>query len=146
MATELKSLKIDRNKRRDGGAGGSSWATRWIITGVALFALLGIGNFVYGRLNSALEVETVRARSIAPATAAAEGDVILNATGYIVAAHKIELASKVVGRVAWIGVEKGDKVQQGQVLVRLEDDEYKAQVEQAQGGARAICRPSWRRR
>jgi HlyD family secretion protein len=43
------------------------------------------------------------------------------------------VASKVVGRVAWIGVEKGDHVEQGQVLVRLEDDEYRAQVQQAQG-------------
>jgi HlyD family secretion protein len=59
--------------------------------------------------------------------------VILNATGYIVAAHRIELASKVVGKVSWIGVEKGDRVKQDQVLVRLEDDEYRAQLQQAQG-------------
>jgi HlyD family secretion protein len=59
--------------------------------------------------------------------------VLLNATGYVMAAHKIELASKVVGRVAWVGVEMGDKIRQGQVLVRLEDDEYRARVAQAQG-------------
>jgi HlyD family secretion protein len=35
--------------------------------------------------------------------------------------------------VAWIGVEKGDKVQQGQVLVRLEDQEFRAQVTEAHG-------------
>jgi HlyD family secretion protein len=78
-------------------------------------------------------VTTVRARSISAAAAAAQGSVILNATGYVVAAHKIQLASKVVGKVAWIGVEKGDRVKQGQVLVRLEDDEYKAQVQQGRG-------------
>jgi RND family efflux transporter MFP subunit len=39
----------------------------------------------------------------------------------------------VIGKVAWIGVEKGDRVTQGQVLVRLEDDEYRAQVQQATG-------------
>jgi HlyD family secretion protein len=50
-----------------------------------------------------------------------------------VAHHKIELASKVIGKVAWIGVEKGDPVKEGQVLVRLEDDEYRAQLQQAQG-------------
>jgi HlyD family secretion protein len=50
-----------------------------------------------------------------------------------VAAHRIEVASKVVGRVAWIGVEKGDKVKAGQVLVRLEDDEYRAQLDQMKG-------------
>ena len=49
------------------------------------------------------------------------------------AAHKIEVASKVIGRVAWIGVDKGDKVKQGQVIVRLEDDEYRAQLQQARG-------------
>jgi HlyD family secretion protein len=58
---------------------------------------------------------------------------VLNATGYIVAAHKIEVAAKVIGKVSWIGVEKGDRVQQDQVLVRLEDDEYRAQLEQAKG-------------
>jgi HlyD family secretion protein len=61
------------------------------------------------------------------------GATILNATGYIITAHKIELASKVSGRVAWIGVEKGDKVKQGQVLVRLEDEEFRARVTEAQG-------------
>ena len=43
------------------------------------------------------------------------------------------MASKVVGKVAWIGVEKGDRVTQGQVIARLEDDEYRAQLQQAQG-------------
>jgi HlyD family secretion protein len=59
--------------------------------------------------------------------------VMLNATGYVMAAHKIELASKVVGRVAWVGVEMGDKIEKGQVLVRLEDDEYKARVAEQEG-------------
>jgi HlyD family secretion protein len=35
--------------------------------------------------------------------------------------------------VAWIGVDKGDRVRQGQVIVRLEDEEYRAQLEQARG-------------
>jgi RND family efflux transporter MFP subunit len=59
--------------------------------------------------------------------------VVLNATGYIVAHHKIEVSTKVAGKVAWIGVEKGDKVQKDQVVVRLEDQEFQAQVQQAQG-------------
>jgi HlyD family secretion protein len=66
-------------------------------------------------------------------SAANEQQIVLTATGYIIAAHKIEVASKVNGRVAWIGVDKGDKVHAGQVLVRLEDDEYRAQVQQQKG-------------
>src|SRR4051812_22068838 len=49
------------------------------------------------------------------------------------AAHKIELASKVIGRVEWVGVEMGDKITKGQELVRLESDEFKARVAQQQG-------------
>jgi HlyD family secretion protein len=43
------------------------------------------------------------------------------------------LAAKVVGKVAWIGVEKADMVKKDQELVRLEDDEYRAQLQQAKG-------------
>jgi HlyD family secretion protein len=39
----------------------------------------------------------------------------------------------VIGRVKWIGVDKGDRVKEGEVLVRLEDDEYQAQLMQAKG-------------
>ena len=130
METDLKHLRIDRSQRRNGEP--SPWAVRWIIAGVAIFALLGLARFVYGKLNAAKEVEIVRVHAAAPVASGA-GAVILNATGYIVAAHKIELASKVIGKVSSIGVEKGDKVKAGQVLVRLEDDEYRARVLEAQG-------------
>ena len=130
METELKSLRIDRSKKRRDEP--SPWATRFIIVGILLFVALGAARFVYARLNAATEVDIVRVRA-ASAAPGGEGNVILNATGYIVAAHKIELAAKVVGKVSWIGVEKADKVQAGQVLVRLEDDEYRANLLSAQG-------------
>ncbi len=117
MDAELKSLQIDRVKRNSGEP--SKWATRWIIGGVILFLLLGAGRYAYSRLNAATEVEVQRVKSIS--TGHAEQGIVLNATGYIVAAHKIELAAKVIGKVKWIGVDKGDKVKEGQVLVRLED-------------------------
>ncbi|MGI8746353.1 MAG: efflux RND transporter periplasmic adaptor subunit [Bryobacteraceae bacterium] len=131
MEAELKGLRIDRSRKRMDEP--SSWAARWIVIGVLLFVLLGAGRFIYGKLNAATEVDIVRVRSPRVSSAGGEQAVILNATGYIIAAHKIELAAKVVGKVAWIGVEKGDKVQKGQVLVRLEDDEYRARLLEAKG-------------
>ena len=128
MEAELKNLTIDRSQRRPPSG---SWAARWIIAGVALFLLLGVGRFAYERMNAAPVVEVQR---IKPAnSSAAGGSVILNATGYIIAAHRIQVAAKVVGKVSWIGVEKGTKVKEGQILVRLEDDEYRAQLQQARG-------------
>ena len=138
MQPDLSSLRIDKSLKNSpqatGGGRGARWVKWWILGGVSLFLLLGAARFVYNRVNAATEVETVRVSSNPNASSEpATGEVILSATGYIVAHHKIQVASKVVGKVAWIGVEKGDGVQQGQVITRLEDDEYRAQLEQAQG-------------
>jgi HlyD family secretion protein len=129
MDSELKNLRIDRSKRRSGEP--SKWAVRWIVAGVVLFLLAGAWRMLSGKLDRSPEVEIERVRAVSAASAP-EG-VALNATGYIVAAHKIEVAAKVIGKVNWIGVEKGDRVHEGQVLVRLEDDEYQAQLLQAKG-------------
>ena len=135
MDSDLKSLRIDRNRKQTGEPAG--WAKWWIIGGVALFLIAGAGNFIYSKWTAATPVDVYRVqlpRAGSSATAA-EGsrNVILNATGYIVAHHKIQVASKVLGKVAWIGVDKGDFVKEGQVLARLEDDEYRAQLQQATG-------------
>ncbi len=129
MEADLKNLQIDRARKRSGEP--SKWATRWIIAGVSILAVLGIARFAYTRMNAPVEVSVVRVQATGGA-AAAQG-VVLNATGYIIAHHKIEVAAKVVGRVQWIGVEQGDLVHEDQVIVRLEDDEYRAQVQQAKG-------------
>src|SRR5258708_32554262 len=104
MEAELKSLRIDRSQRKSPSA--SKWATRWIIGGVLLFLLLGAARFGYEKFNVAPVVEVQRVKA-ATGPAASGGAVILNATGYIIAAHRIQVASKVLGKVAWIGVDKG---------------------------------------
>jgi HlyD family secretion protein len=129
ITDDLEKLRIDRSRKR-----AAPLPLRRGIAAVAVVMLLfAAGGLVYlGRKNKASETQvpppTAR-NPIAPGV----GDPVLNATGYVIAAHKIEVASKVVGKVAWIGVEKGDRVQQGQPLVRLEDDEYRAQFLQAEG-------------
>ena len=131
MEAELNKLRIDKadKARRDER---SVWP--WLLIVVVAVAL-GIGLWQWKSASAAQVVQTVRVR--VSETAASDANqpetVLLNATGYIIAAHKIELASKVVGRVAWVGVEMGDKIQKDQVLVRLEDDEYRARVAQQQG-------------
>ena len=125
-----KALKARHSERR-------AWP--WIVG--MLIVLVGAGGaWQWIRASSVPTVETIRVR--VPDGVVTDAQLVkLNATGYVIAAHKIELASKVVGRVAWVGVEMGDKVQKDQVLVRLEDDEYKARVAQQQGlldNARAV--------
>jgi len=132
---DLQSLRIDRSQRGDNGGEPPLWAQRYILIGLAVVVLLGVVALTYRALSSSIpEVEVVRAAAQTTSNDAA-GSIVLSATGYIVAHHKIEANSKVTGRVAWIGVEKGDQVKEGQVLVRLEDQEFRAQYEQAVGAA-----------
>src|SRR5215467_706617 len=129
---DLQSLRIDRSARNGGEGEPSAWARRYILIGIGVLVLLGVVATAYRLLShDAPEVEVVRAS----APSSEVGGVVLSASGYIVAHHKINLNSKVTGRVKWIGVEKGDRVKEGQVLVRLEDDEFRAQYEQASGAA-----------
>ena len=129
MELELKNLKIDRTARREK----ESKSVLNLIAIAVVVALLAVGALVlYKKLNAPTLVQVVEVQSPMSVSSAGQ-QVVLSATGYIIAAHKIEVASKVNGRVAWIGVDKGDKVKAGQVLVRLEDDEYRAQVTQQRG-------------
>ena len=130
---DLQGLRIDRSGSAEGGEP-PVWARRYIIVGISVVVLLSLAALAYRFLAGDVpEVEVARA------TAESSNDpsaaTVLSATGYIVAHHKIEANSKVTGRVAWIGVEKGDKVKEGQVLVRLEDQEFRAQYDQARGAA-----------
>jgi HlyD family secretion protein len=131
MEPQLGNLKIDRSQKRSTEP--SPWATRIIVAGIVFFVLVGAGALAWNKLvAAATELETVRVHAMTTGSGSSD-PVILNATGYIIAAHTIDVAAKVVGKVAWIGVDKGDHVKQGQVLVRLEDEEYRAHLLEAQG-------------
>ena len=125
LSNELNKLKIDHSKRSEPRRAGSAWKYVAIIL---ILLLVGVGaTMAFRGSNAAVTVETVRARVESSSQSA-----VLVATGYVVAHHKIQVGSKIMGRVAWIGVEKGDRVKANQIVVRLEDREYRAQYEQAQ--------------
>ena len=123
LSTELNKLKIDKSKRSE--ARPRSMRGFFVVVlallGGSLAALLFLRN-----TSEAVTVDTVRPRTESGAQSA-----VLVATGYVIAHHKIQVGSKIMGRVAWIGVEKGDRVNRDQLIVRLEDREYRAQYEQA---------------
>ncbi|MFL6437613.1 MAG: efflux RND transporter periplasmic adaptor subunit [Terriglobales bacterium] len=125
---DLHGLRIERSQKEPDEP---KWSKRFIVAGIAVVLLLGIIALAIRLFSGSVpEVQTVRATSV---SSSSSGDTVLQAAGYIVAHHTISVNSKVTGRIAWIGVEKGDKVKAGQVLVRLEDQEFRAQVEQARG-------------
>jgi len=63
----------------------------------------------------------------------ADSDVVLVVSGYIVNRERIEISPRFMGVVEWIGVKKGDAVTNGQVVVLLDDTEFQARLQEADG-------------
>ncbi len=128
----LRSLKIDRNPAPAPST--QNRLPKMLLLGLAvLVALVAMGYLYLFSAPKAVSVAAVKLEN----NTGSQGDTVLSASGYVVAHHKIAVGAKVMGRVAWIGVEKGDTVQQGQVLVRLEDDDFRAQSNQARANLAA---------
>ncbi len=130
---ELDGLRIDRSGQ-GGGRKSKRFSAIWILAGTALVAAIA-GWRILVSLFGAIEVETHRV--VVPRAGSSGPAVVLQAAGYVVPHYRIEVASKVVGRVKWMGVEKGDFVKGGQEIVRLEDEEYQARLTESVGSLRA---------
>lgn len=63
----------------------------------------------------------------------AEATKPLTVSGYIIARERIEISPRFMGIVTWIGVRKGDSVTNGQVVVHLDDSEYRARLADVDG-------------
>ncbi len=125
---DLSVLRIDPSRKSSLEPERKRSRLPFVIGGAVVIVV--IAAILIGRtLANVPEVEV--ARVSLDSGRSASGVLVLTAGGYIVAHHTIQVGSKVVGKVAWVGVEKGDKVKQGQVLVRLDDSEFQAHLNQA---------------
>jgi HlyD family secretion protein len=132
MDQALRALRIDPERRRRGRRR-SAWL-RYAV--MALVGLAIAGYFVSRARLNPIEVELAATQRLDPGAPTP----VLTAGGYIIPHRKVELAPKITGRVEWIGVEKGDTVARGQVLLRIEQREFVAAVDRTQAllaGARA---------
>jgi len=141
-ADKLKSLQIERGQKQR--------PTGVIWTIVIMVVLVTLGAIYMARPKEGTETRMVKSgakslptsttaaatASVAPATNAAPAsakDSVLTVSGYIINRERIELSPRFMGVVTWIGVKKGDAVTNGQVVVLLDDVEYKARLMQAEG-------------
>ena len=128
----LRSLKINRTPAPANSI--QNRLPKLLLLGLSvLVALVAMGYFYFFSSVKTISAAEVKLEN----TTGSQNDTVLSASGYVVAHHKIAVGAKVMGRVAWIGVEKGDTVQQGQVLVRLEDNDFRAQSNQARANLAA---------
>ncbi|HVS32361.1 MAG TPA: efflux RND transporter periplasmic adaptor subunit [Thermoanaerobaculia bacterium] len=127
--THLDNLRIDRGS--DARAAGKPL---WTVVGIGVVLLLALGIWLLVRPARAV----VR---VAPATAIQTGgrSTVLNATGYVTARRQATVSSKFTGRVVEVLIEEGMRVDEGQILARLDAAIQAAAFRLAQAEATAAA-------
>jgi HlyD family secretion protein len=131
LKEELASLRIERDRP----------PRRWGRTiGLLLFLVLIASAALYyirvrpslGPLDAlgAVEVETTQA-TVQNTGGPNAGTPILTASGYLVARRQSVVSSKIQGRLSELNVEEGSVVHGGEVIARLEDEDYVAVIGKA---------------
>ena len=121
---DLSALRINRTDAPTRAAG----SPRWLLVGGGVLAVLVGVAVVFARGSGGVQVHLTPATLVSPAQA----NVVVVASGYVVAQRKAAVASKGTGRLVYLGVVEGDRVREGQVVARIEDSDVRAQLAQAQ--------------
>jgi RND family efflux transporter MFP subunit len=98
----------------------------WAALAVVLAGALGV-LYRAGLLTPAVEVQAAAVQNVYPS----QSLTLLNASGYVVADRQSAVASKVTGRLVFLGVEEGSRVKAGQVIARLENRDTAAARDRA---------------
>ena len=148
-AEKLQTLRIRAEQKR------RPQAAFWSILLVVAAVLLGTVSVIKPWARDQRELPAVSAENptnpaspaalpdtpkpTAPAAGApANPDTVLTVSGYIVNRERIEISPRFLGVVKWIGVKKGDAVTNGQIVVQLDDAEYRARRLQAEGQLNSV--------
>ncbi|WDS37940.1 efflux RND transporter periplasmic adaptor subunit [Pseudoxanthomonas sp.] len=110
----LKELRIDRSARPPP----PSRRGLWIALAVVLVLLLLAGGawFALGQTKP-VDVRTAPVKAMSSDGASAS---VLDATGYVVARRIATVSAQITGRVEEVMIEEGQRVEEGQVLARLD--------------------------
>jgi RND family efflux transporter MFP subunit len=116
---DLASLRIDRTPppRR----GGST-----MLRAALVFVTVVVAGFIglrFSRATSGITVSVGAAEATGGGNATGAG---ISANGYVVARTKASVSSKILGRLAWVGVTEGSKVKENEIIARLESADYEA--------------------
>lgn len=117
-SADLSALRIDRSAPPPSGPG------RWPLVAILAVLLVAATVFAWTRLapaGPAVRVGLAEATGGGSATGAG-----ISANGYVVARTKASVSSKILGRLAWIGVTEGSRLREGEVIARLESADYEA--------------------
>jgi RND family efflux transporter MFP subunit len=122
---ELESLRIARSAQ-------PKKPSRIIPAAITLviLAVVGVaGDIVYQKtLGRPVEVQT----AIVSVKQAGQAGTVLTGSGYVITRHKyIVIGTKILGQIVAEPIEEGQRVKVGDLLARIDDRDYQAQLKQA---------------
>src|SRR5215472_313559 len=123
----LDALRITRRPERERRVP-RSYAS--VLLGLAVtLALVGVAYTLYRNvLTRPLQVETM----IITSSQAGQPGILLTGSGYVVTRHKyIIVGTKILGQIVEEPIEEGQRVKKGDLLARIDDRDYQAQLRQA---------------
>src|SRR3989442_10999819 len=128
-APDLSKLHIDRDATPPG--------LRRAVGRNAILALAALGLILAGllflRRGGAVPIQVITVLAETGAGSSdAPGATSVTANGYVVARTRASVSAKLPGRLASLAVSEGSFVHQGEIIARLDNADYQAQVTQAQ--------------
>ncbi len=121
----LKELRLERDVAPP-PSGKPWWLLAVLAVLVAVLAAVALWFFL-GRT----QVAAVRTAAAVAVGGAGAGASVLDASGYVVARRMATVSAKVTGRVRDVLIEEGMRVEQGQVMARLDPVDAQAQLDLA---------------
>lgn len=127
-AEKVSRLQITGRDRR---APARVRARKVIVIVLLLAGLGGLATWLHasGVWVRSMPVQVVAVTSVYPSQVVTD----FNASGYVVAQRKAAVSSKGTGRLQYLGVKEGSRVEAGQLLARLENDDLQAEKSQVEG-------------
>lgn len=121
----LNRLRIDRSAPEPAPSGKGRW-----IALAAVVAVIAAGGawFALGR-GTTWVVKTAVAQPLTTVSVASSS--VLDASGYVTARRQATVSAKVTGRVAEVRIEEGQRVEEGEVLARLDPVDAQAQLSES---------------
>jgi RND family efflux transporter MFP subunit len=126
---DLSKLRIDRDSPTPGQRR-ALWRTL-VLAGIAVMLISAFVLVQHRRAVVPVQTIVVAADGGGSGGASSAGTSV-TANGYVVARTRASVSAKVAGRLAYLGVSEGSFVRQGQVIARLSNEDYQAQVAQAE--------------
>lgn len=124
----LDSLKIERSPVKRGKTSPLLYGA----AGASVIAIAAAAWFFWPDSRVPVHVITAAAQGSGGASGTS-----LDASGYVLARRQATLSAKIIGKVAEVNFEEGQKVKEGDIVARLDDSNHQAALRQALAQARA---------